>query len=117
MLFEPTDRKSLAGFSPALLAKCSSSYILVTAAWDLQWFVWNPAWGFDALRTREVAWFRRKILGLPVDYFMGYTVSGVLTALIYAPGLEMWAGRARAVLLLSAVSIPAAHIGKNEKLP
>lgn len=100
------------GFTLALWAKCLSSYMLVTAAWDLQWFVWNPAWGFDALRAREVPWFRRKILGLPVDYFMGYSVSGGLTALIWFPGLQMWAGRAFAVLLLSALSIPAARIGK-----
>lgn len=98
------------GFSRALLAKCLSSYIMVTAAWDLQWFVWNPAWGFNALRTREVPWFKHKILGLPVDYFMGYTVSGALTALIWFPGLEMWAGRALAVLALSVLSIPAARL-------
>lgn len=97
-----------AGFSAALWAKCLSSYMMVTAAWDLQWFVWNPAWGFHALRTREVLWFRKKIGGLPVDYFMGYAVSAGLTALIWSPGLELWAGRAGAVLLLSALSIPAA---------
>ena len=101
-----------AGLSLALWAKCLSSYLLVTAAWDLQWFVWNPAWGFAALRTREVAWFRRKIFGLPVDYFMGYAVSGVVTALIWSPGLELWAWRALAVLLLSALSIPAARFGR-----
>ena len=96
------------GFSRALFAKCASSYMMVTAAWDLQWFVWNPAWGFRALRTREVPWFRTKVLGLPVDYFMGYAVSGVLTALIWSPGLDLWAWRALTVLLLSALSIPAA---------
>jgi len=97
-----------AGWSLALWAKCVSSYMMITAAWDLQWFVWNPAWGFNALRTREVPWFQRKIAGIPVDYPMGYAVSGVLTALIWYPGLEMWAGRACAVLLLSVLSIPAA---------
>ena len=96
-----------AGFSRALFAKCVSSYMMVTAAWDLQWFVWNPAWGFTALRTREVPWFRHKIAGIPVDYFMGYAVSAALTALIWSPGLEMWAGRAGAVIGLSLLSIPA----------
>ncbi len=99
-----------AGFSLALWAKCVSSYMMVTAAWDLQWFVWNPAWGFAALRAREVPWFKRKFLGLPVDYFLGYGVSAVLTAAIWLPGLELWAGRAAAVLLLSALSIPAAAL-------
>ena len=99
---------AFAGFSRALLAKCASSYIMITASWDLQWFVWNPAWGFDALRARDVVWFRRKFLGLPVDYFVGYAVSAALTALIWTPGMEQWTGRACAVLLLSALSIPAA---------
>ena len=93
------------GFSRALLAKCASSYMMVTTAWDLQWFVWNPAWGFGALRSREVPWFRRKVLGLPLDYFVAYAVSGALTALIWRPGLETWSGRALAVLALSALSI------------
>ncbi|MDO8756919.1 MAG: hypothetical protein Q7J64_02810 [Elusimicrobiota bacterium] len=97
-----------AGWSLALWAKCVSSYMMITAAWDLQWFVWNPAWGFDALRKREVPWFQKKIAGLPVDYFMGYAVSGLLTALIWPPGLALWTGRACTVLLLSALSIPAA---------
>lgn len=97
-----------AGWSLELWAKCVSSYMLITAAWDLQWFVWNPAWGFDALRKRNVPWFQRKIAGIPVDYFMGYLVSGALTALIWPPGFEMWAGRAATVLLLSVLSIPAA---------
>lgn len=108
---------AFAGFSLALWAKCASSYMMVTAAWDLQWFVWNPAWGFAALRARDVPWFRRKVLGLPVDYFAGYGVSGVLTALIWFPGMELWAGRAFSVLLLSALSIPAARFAKCPFVP
>lgn len=98
------------GFSMALWAKCASSYALITAAWDLQWFVWNPAWGFNALRTRNVPWFQRKVLGLPVDYFVAYGASAALTVLIWPAGLEEWAWRAATVLLLSALSIPAAKI-------
>ena len=97
-----------AGWSLALWAKCASSYMMVTAAWDLQWFVWNPAWGFDGLRTREVPWFQKKVGGLPVDYFMGYAVSALLTALIWSPGLEMWTARALTVIGLSALSVIAA---------
>ncbi len=101
-----------AGFSRALFAKCVSSYMMITAAWDLQWFVWNPHWGFHALRTREVPWFQNKVLGIPVDYPMGYAVSGVLTALIWMPGFEMWAGRAAAVATLSVLSIPASKLAR-----
>jgi hypothetical protein len=102
-----------AGFSLALWAKCASSYVLTTTAWDLQWFVWNPAWGFNALRTRDVPWFRRKLAGLPVDYFAAYAASAVLTALIWSPGLELWAWRAATVLMLSVLSIPAARVSRT----
>lgn len=95
--------------SRALWAKCAAAYMLVTSVWDLQWFVWNPAWGFSALRTREVPWFRRKLGGIPVDYFMSYAVSGALVALIWRPGLSLWAGTACAALALSALSVPLAR--------
>lgn len=96
----------------ALWAKCSSSYMMVTAAWDLQWFVWNPAWGLEGLMTRDVPWFQKKVGGLPVDYFMGYAVSALLTALIWAPGLRMWTARALTVIALSVLSVPAARLSR-----
>ena len=99
-----------AGFSLALWAKCLSSYLLLTAAWDLQWFVWNPAWGFRALRTRPVPWFRVKLMGLPVDYFAAYAVSGLATWLIWRPGLAQWGARAGVVLALSVLSVPLAAV-------
>jgi hypothetical protein len=101
-----------AGFSRALWAKCASSYMLVTGAWDMQWFVWNPAWGFARLRRGDVPWFKKKLLGLPVDYYMAYATSGALTALIWPAGLGLWYGRVAAVALLSALSIPAARLAK-----
>lgn len=99
-----------AGFSLALWAKCASSYLMVTAAWDLQWFVWNPAWGFTALRERPVPWFRRKLGGIPLDYFMGYAASAAATALIWSPGLELWGWRAGTVVTLSVMSVLAAKL-------
>ncbi len=39
------------GFSRELWAKCASSYLLITAVWDLQWFAWNPAWGLKKFRV------------------------------------------------------------------
>jgi hypothetical protein len=100
----------LAGFSRELWAKCAASYMLLATAWDMQWFVWNPAWGFHALRTREVTWFRKKLLGLPVDYYMAYAASAGLTWLIWSPGLPLWAWRTGTVFVLSALSIPAATL-------
>ena len=93
------------GFTRELSAKCLSSYFLVTAAWDLQWFVWNPAWGLHGLRTRPVPWFRRKFLGFPVDYYAAVAASAALTALVWRPGLAQWMIRAGAVIALSGVSI------------
>jgi len=52
-----------AGFSRELWAKCASSYLLITAVWDLQWFSWNPAWGLTKFRATPIPWFRRKLLG------------------------------------------------------
>ncbi len=99
-----------AGFSRPLWAKCLSSYLLLTAVWDLQWFAWNPAWGFEALRARPVPWFRRKLLGLPVDYFLAVAASGLATSLVWRPGLGLWARRTAVVLLLSALSLPLAAV-------
>ena len=95
--------------SRALWAKCASSYMLVTGAWDMQWFVWNPHWGFMRLRRGDVPWFQKKLFGLPVDYYMAYATSGAITALIWAPGLEMWIARTAVVAILSGLTIPAAR--------
>jgi len=103
------------GFSRELWAKCAASYMLTATAWDMQWFVWNPAWGFHGLVNRDVPWFRTKLLGLPVDYYMAYAVSGALTGLIWSPGLELWGGRTFAVAALSVLSIPAAKLSRSSR--
>ncbi len=98
-----------AGWSRSLLAKCLSSYLLLTAAWDLQWFAWNPAWGLAALRTRPVPWFRRKLYGFPVDYYAAVVASAAAVALIWPAGLPAWeirAGTLAAASLLSLVLAP-----------
>src|SRR6202040_1266297 len=46
-----------AGFSRELWAKCASSYLILTSAWDLQWFAWNPAWGLRKFRATPIPWF------------------------------------------------------------
>lgn len=97
-----------AGFSRELWAKCASSYLLLTAVWDLQWFAWNPAWGLAKFRSTPIPWFRRKLLGFPVDYYAAIAGSGAATWLIWSPGLGAWAGRTAVVLLASAASVAAA---------
>ncbi|MDE2491051.1 MAG: hypothetical protein KGM24_09385 [Elusimicrobia bacterium] len=101
---------AVAGFSRALWAECLSSYLLLTGMWDLQWFVWNPAWGFARLRRDPVPWFRFKLLGLPVDYYFAVAASALATRLIWTPGMTQWAARAGVVLILSALSIPTAAL-------
>jgi hypothetical protein len=95
----------LSGFSRELWAKCLSSYLLTTAAWDLQWFAWNPAWGLKALRTRPVSWFRLKWLGFPVDYYAAVAASAATSALIWSPGMAQWLVRGATVAALSVVSV------------
>lgn len=97
-----------AGFSRELWAKCLATYLAVTAFWDLQWFVWNPAWGLEGLRTRTVPWFRRKWLGLPTDYYFAVAMSALATFVIYRPGMAQWSIRTGVLAAASALSIAAA---------
>ncbi len=99
---------AFAGFSRELWAVCLSTYLVVTACWDLQWFVWNPAWGLAGLRGREVPWFRRKLLGFPVDYYAAVAASGLATFLIYRPGMSQWSIRMGVLAAASALSVVAA---------
>ncbi|HEX4047691.1 MAG TPA: hypothetical protein VH309_07655 [Elusimicrobiota bacterium] len=99
-----------AGFSRALWSKCVSSYLLTTAVWDLQWFAWNPAWGLARFRAAPIPWFRRKLLGFPVDYYAAVAASGASAFLIWRPGLGAWAVRTAAALAASAASVAAAEM-------
>lgn len=100
---------ALAGPSLELWAKCLSSYLLLTAAWDLQWFAWNPAWGLSGLRRRPVPWFRRKWLGFPVDYYFAVAASAAATAGLWSPGMAQWL--IRVATLAAATALSAALAG------
>jgi hypothetical protein len=97
-----------AGFSRELWAKGVSSYLILTSAWDLQWFAWNPAWGIARFRREHVPWFRRTLLDFPVDYYLAVLASAAATALIWRPGLAAWAIRTGTLLAASLVSVLAA---------
>lgn len=99
-----------AGFSRALWAKCLSSYLLTTCTWDLQWFAWNPAWGLPKFRSTPIPWFRRKLLGFPVDYYAAVVASGAATVLLWAPGAHQWLIRLATVAALSALSLALAAL-------
>jgi hypothetical protein len=97
-----------AGFSRELWAKCLSSYILTTSAWDLQWFAWNPAWGLAKFRSTPIPWFRRKLFGFPVDYYAAVAASGTASYLIWSPGTTQWLIRFSTVAAASVLSLIAA---------
>ena len=101
-----------AGFSRELWAKCASSYLLLTSAWDLQWFAWNPAWGLAKFRSTPIPWFRRKLLGFPVDYYAAVAASAAATWLIWSPGLGLWCVRTGVVLAASALSLACASAAR-----
>lgn len=103
-----------AGFSRELWAKCLSTYLAVTAFWDLQWFVWNPAWGLDGLRNKTVPWFRKKCLGFPVDYYFAVTMSGLATFVIDRPGMGPWSIRMGVLAVASALSIAVAGLRRGK---
>ena len=105
------------GFSRELWAKCASAYLLTTAVWDLQWFAWNPAWGLEKFRTTRIPWFRRKLLGFPVDYYAAVAASGAASWLIWSPGREEWAVRTGTVLIASAASVAAASLIAKRRGP
>jgi hypothetical protein len=97
-----------AGFSRALWAKCASSYLLTTAAWDLQWFAWNPAWGFKKFRAAPIPWFRRKLFGFPADYYAAVAASAAASWLLWSPGTASWLVRTGTVAAASVLSVLAA---------
>jgi hypothetical protein len=101
------------GFSRELWAKCASSYLLVTAAWDLQWFSWNPAWGLAKFLSTPIPWFRRKLFGFPVDYYAAVAASGAATLLIWSPGAGAWTLRTATVLGASALSVAASSLERR----
>ncbi len=101
------------GFSRELWAKCASAYLLTTAVWDLQWFAWNPAWGFEKFRTTPIPWFRRKLFGFPIEYYAAIAASGAVSMWIWTPSLEAWGVRTAVVFIASALSTAAAGFARG----
>lgn len=96
-----------AGWSRELEAAAVSRYLLLTAFWDFQWFVWNPAWGPRRFFAEPVWWFSRRWLGLPADYFLAAAGSAAAQALIWPAGLGRWSAVFLALLAASAFSAMA----------
>ncbi len=106
-------------FSPAVEAKIIASYWLMGDTWDFQWFVWNPAWGIRRFLTEKIAWFPIKLLGFPIEYYLGVCLS-FLTLWILDPGmLFRWVVVAIGLLFFNALAValslarPGKERGKN----
>jgi hypothetical protein len=93
-----------AGPSRILEARILAGFFFMSVFWDFQWFVWNPAWGPRRFVTERVWWFPVKVLGLPLEYYVGVGASALVTALLWPAGLGRWARVAAGLAALSAVS-------------
>ncbi len=92
------------GWSLAREAGVLSAYALFAVCWDFQWFVWNPAWGPARYFRERVWWLPKRVLRLPVEYYLGLIASAGLAAVAGPHGLAGWTGEAAAALVLSASS-------------
>jgi hypothetical protein len=94
----------LAGWTRDGEAQALALYFLATVVWDFQWFLWNPAWGPRRFWNEPIPWFRRRIVGVPVDYVTGYLASWLSVRLLYPPLQDWWLGLAAIALGFTAAT-------------
>ena len=63
-----------------------AAYDLFWVIEDFLWFVLNPHYGWKNFKRTFVWWHRRWFLGLPVDYWMLFSLAAGLFWLSYPPG-------------------------------
>lgn len=63
--------------------KTLSSFFLFVVVWDFLWFVINPHYGLKKFRPNCIAWHKRWLLGVPLDYWGAVALSFVFH-LLYA---------------------------------
>jgi hypothetical protein len=73
------------GFSRAVEARIVSRYLLMAVCWDFQWFLWNPVWGLRRFLTQRVYWLPRRLLRIPVEYYLGICGSILAARLLDPP--------------------------------
>lgn len=101
------------GWSLRLEAAALSRYLLLTCCWDFQWFVWNPAWGPKRFFTEPVWWLKRRVLNLPVEYYLAVAASAALQALLWPQDLGRWAKVAASLLVLSLASAALGQVQRR----
>ena len=92
-------------FSKILEAKILSSYFLATFIWDFQWFVWNPGWGIKRFFKDPIWWFPVKIMGFPLEYYLGLIASFLTVALLSPTSLKQWLDLVGWLILASFISV------------
>jgi len=93
------------GFSPALEGRVIASYFLMGDTWDFQWFVWNPAWGWRRFSRERIWWFPVKILGFPMEYWMGAGLYALSAGLLWKTTLRHAAALAGCVLIFNFLAV------------
>ncbi len=103
-------------FSKAVEAKIIASYWLMGDTWDFQWFVWNPAWGIKRFLNEKIAWFPIKLIGFPIEYYLGLSFSFLTLWALDPKMLSRWVIVAACLLTLNALAAFASLIKPGKEL-
>ena len=76
-----------------------AAWISWLAAWDLLWFILNPAYGWRRLRREHVWWHARWVGRVPLDYLVAAALSLALAAAAQRLPGGRYALRDQAILL------------------
>jgi hypothetical protein len=111
LLFAPSSRQ--------LEAKIISFYFLMAIFWDFQWFVWNPSWGIRRFLKDHIWWYPKRVMRIPIEYFLFAAASFLSTAILWNTGIGEWFGLFAFLLIANGISLAAAEIlrAKNRGNP
>ncbi len=77
-------------WSWAAEARLLASYMLWMVAWDLLWFLFNPAYGWRHFRRGQIWWHNRAWIGrFPIDYYNGVGASLLVAASAWLDGRSL----------------------------
>ena len=64
--------------------KILSLMLMVMTAEDFLWFVFNPAFGIKKFFTNKVPWHTKRVLYVPIEYFISISLSFVILTPLFA---------------------------------
>lgn len=59
-------------------ARVLHAFVVLAVIWDFLWFVLNPNYGMSRYGPDHVWWYKRWLLGLPLEYYLGAVMSVLL---------------------------------------